>query len=121
MFLFLTQIRKNRCDSYTKRRLCVLSNISIMAISVGLPVAVNNSVPASQVGFQPRADPASEARGGRFQQYQVVKSHNSFVTVREMKAYFTTLLWQNIGRQNSLISHMLFSELYKMMEKKLLS
>jgi len=35
-----------------------------MAISVGLPVAVNNSVPASQVGFQPRADPASEARGG---------------------------------------------------------
>jgi len=31
---------------------CVLSNISIVAISVGLPVAVNNPVPASQVGFQ---------------------------------------------------------------------
>jgi len=29
-----------------------LSNISIVAISVGLPVAVNNPVPASQVGFQ---------------------------------------------------------------------
>jgi len=30
-----------------------LSNISIVAISVGLPVAVNNPVPASQVRFQP--------------------------------------------------------------------
>ena len=39
---FLTQIRKNRCDSYKKRRPCVLSNISIVAISVGLPVAVSN-------------------------------------------------------------------------------
>jgi len=29
-----------------------LSNISIVEISVGVPVAVNNSVPASQVGFQ---------------------------------------------------------------------
>jgi len=29
-----------------------LSNIAIVAISVGLPVAVNNLVPASQVGFQ---------------------------------------------------------------------
>ena len=44
--------KKNRCDSYKKRRPCVLSNFSIVAISVGLPVAVNNSVPASQVGFQ---------------------------------------------------------------------
>ena len=48
---FLTQIRKHRCDSYIKRRPCVVSNISIVAISVGLPVAVNNPVPASQVGF----------------------------------------------------------------------
>ena len=48
----LTQIRKNRCDSYKKRRPCVLSNISITAISVGLPVAVNNPVLASQIGFQ---------------------------------------------------------------------
>ena len=30
----------------------VLSNISIVAISVGLPVADNNPVPASQVGLQ---------------------------------------------------------------------
>jgi len=29
-----------------------LSNISIVAISVCLPVAVNNPVPDSQVGFQ---------------------------------------------------------------------
>jgi len=29
-----------------------VSNISTVAISVGLPVAVNNPVPASQVGFQ---------------------------------------------------------------------
>ena len=30
-----------------------MSNISIVAISIGLPVVVNNPVPASQVGFQP--------------------------------------------------------------------
>jgi len=32
--------------------LCVLSNISIVAVLVGLPVAVNYPVPASQLGFQ---------------------------------------------------------------------
>ena len=51
VFVFLTQIRKNRFDSYKKRRSCVLSNMSIVAISVGLPVAVDNPVSASQVGF----------------------------------------------------------------------
>jgi len=35
-----------------KRKACVLSNISIVVISVGLPVTANNPVPASQVGFQ---------------------------------------------------------------------
>jgi len=35
-----------------KRAPCVLLNISIVAISVGLPVAINNPVPASQVRFQ---------------------------------------------------------------------
>jgi len=35
-----------------KRRPSVLSNISTVAISVGLPVAVNIAVPASQVRFQ---------------------------------------------------------------------
>jgi len=35
-----------------KRRPSVLSNISIVAISVGWPVAVNNPVPTSQVRFQ---------------------------------------------------------------------
>jgi len=49
---FAIQIRKHRCDSYKKRRPCVVSNISILVISVGLPVAVINPVPASQVGFQ---------------------------------------------------------------------
>ena len=42
----------HRCDSYKNRRPCVVSNISTVAISAGLPVAVNNPVPASQVGFQ---------------------------------------------------------------------
>jgi len=52
LVFFGTQIRKNRCDSCKKRRLCVLSNISIVAISVGLFVAADNPVPASQLGFQ---------------------------------------------------------------------
>ena len=52
VFVFFNTDKKNRCDSYKKRRPCVLSNISIRAISVGLPVAVNNPVLASQVEFQ---------------------------------------------------------------------
>jgi len=51
VFIF-NRDKKNRCDSYEKRRPCVLSNISIVAISFGLPVAVNNPVPASQGGLQ---------------------------------------------------------------------
>ena len=35
------------------------------------------------------------------------------------KVYFTTLLWQNNGRQNGLLTRMLFSELYKIMVNKL--
>ena len=34
------------------------------------------------------------------------------------EAYFTALLWQNNGRQNSLKSQMLFSDLYKIMVKE---
>ena len=49
---FAIQVKKHRCDSYKKRRPCVGSNISIVAISVGLPVTVNNPVPARQVGFE---------------------------------------------------------------------
>jgi len=50
--VFVTD-KKNRCDSFKEnRRPCVLSNIGIVAISVDLPVAVTNPVPASQVGFQ---------------------------------------------------------------------
>ena len=49
---FWTQMRLTDVTLIKKRRPSVLSNISIVAISVGLPVAVNNPVPASQVGFQ---------------------------------------------------------------------
>jgi len=50
---FCNKDKKNRCDSYKKkRRPCALSHISIVAISVSLPLAVNNPVPTSQVGFQ---------------------------------------------------------------------
>ena len=34
------------------------------------------------------------------------------------EVYFTTLLWQNYGRQNVLVSWILFSELFKIMVKK---
>jgi len=49
---FLTQIRKYRCGSYKKRRPYVLSNISIVVISVGLLEVVDNPITASQVEFQ---------------------------------------------------------------------
>ena len=49
---FFNRDTKNRCGSYKKRRPCLLSNFSIVWISVGLPVAVNNPVPASQVRLQ---------------------------------------------------------------------
>ena len=51
LFFFNTD-EKNRCDSYKKRRPCVLSNFSIVAFSGGLPVEVNNPVPASTARFQ---------------------------------------------------------------------
>ena len=50
--IFLTQIRKTDVILIKKRRPCVLSKCSIVGISVGLPVAVNNPIPASQVPFQ---------------------------------------------------------------------
>jgi len=49
---FLNTGKKKYTRFLKKRRPCVLSNISIVAISAGLLVAVNNPVPASQVGFQ---------------------------------------------------------------------
>ena len=54
VFVFFFEHRQEKTDVILikKRRPCVLSNISIVAISVGLPEAVNNPVPASQVGFQ---------------------------------------------------------------------
>jgi len=36
------------------------------------------------------------------------------------EVYFTTLLWQNNGRQNGLISRTLFSKLYKIMVKRVI-
>jgi len=51
-FCFFFNKEKKKCDAYKKRRPCVFSNISIVAISVCLPVVVNNPVPASQAGFQ---------------------------------------------------------------------
>ena len=49
---FLIQTRKTDVTLIKKRRPSVFSNISIVAISLGLPVAVNIPVPASQVVFQ---------------------------------------------------------------------
>ena len=37
---------------------------------------------------------------------------------KRAEVYFTTLLWQNNGRQNGLMSRMLFSELYKIVVNK---
>jgi len=55
--------------------------------------------------------------GGRFQKYLLVKSHYGFATVRD-EVYITTQLWQNNGRQNVLVSRMLFSKLYKILVNK---
>ena len=70
---------------------------------------------------KPKADPASKFRGGA-----ILVIFGSQVSLRvhycrRHEVYFTTLLWQNNGRQNGLISRMLFFELYKIMVKKLLS
>jgi len=52
-WFFWTQTRKTDGILIKKKRIpCVFSNISIVGISVSLPVAVNNLVPASQVRFQ---------------------------------------------------------------------
>ena len=56
------------------------------------------------------ADPASKFRGGDFSNIW----HSTLITVHCCKideVYFSTLLWQNNGRQNRLISRMLFFEL----------
>jgi len=52
VFVFFNTDKKKQCDFYKKRRPYVLSNISTVAISVGVPVVVDNPVPANQVGFQ---------------------------------------------------------------------
>jgi len=64
------------------------------------------------------ADPASEFRGA------ISEIFGSQVSLRVLRykrddVYFTTLLWQNSGRQNGLASRMLFSELYKIIVNKI--
>ena len=46
------------------------------------------------------------------------KSHYGFTNCNRDKVCITTLLWQNNGRQNGLISRMLSSQLYKIMVNK---
>jgi len=63
------------------------------------------------------ADPASKGRGA------VSVIFGSQVSLRvhyceRDEVHFTTLLWQNNERQNGLKSRMLFSELHKIMAKK---
>ena len=41
-----------------------------------------------------------------------------YTSIQRDEVYFTTLLWQKNEQQNGLISRMLFSELYKIMVKK---
>jgi len=56
------------------------------------------------------ADPASKFRGA----ISIIFGSHVSLRVHYCKrdeVYFTTLLWKNNGRQNSLISRMLFSEL----------
>jgi len=50
--VFFNTGKKKQMWFLKKRRPCVLLYISIVAISVDLPVTVNNSVTPSQVGFQ---------------------------------------------------------------------
>jgi len=68
---------------------------------------------------QGRNQPVSLGRGA-ISLILAVKSHYGFATVR-YQAYFTTLLWQNNGRENGLISRMLFPNCSKFWWKKLLS
>jgi len=63
------------------------------------------------------ADPASKVGGGA-----ISAIFGSLVSLRvhyckRDEVYFTTVLWQDYGRQNGLKSRMLFPELYKIMVK----
>jgi len=65
----------------------------------------------------PGADTASKCRGGDFRSIW----QSSLITglfCKSVEIYFTTLLWQKTGRQNDLISRLLFSELYIIVVKK---
>jgi len=65
--------------------------------------------------LRPRGDPDSTFGGGAI---SVIFDSQLSSWVPYYEIYFTTLLRRNNGRQNGLISRMLFSELYKIMVKK---
>ena len=73
-----------------------------------------------QIQWWPGADTANKVRGA----ISVIFSSQvslHFHHCKRDEVYFTTLLWQNNGRQNDLISRMPFSELYKIMVNKVTS
>ena len=67
----------------------------------------------------PGADPASKFRGAISVIFGTQVSLWVHYCKRD-KVNFTTLLWQNNGRQNGLIPRMIFSELYKIMTNKVI-
>ena len=64
------------------------------------------------------AGPASHFRGGAISGIFASQVSVCVHYCKKDEVYFTTLLWRNNGQQNDLISRMLFSELYKIMVKK---
>ena len=71
-----------------------------------------------KTGIYPGADTASKFKGDDFSNIWPVKSHHGLTNVREKKDTSQRILRQDNGRQHGLISRMLFSELYKVMVKK---
>ena len=66
---------------------------------------------------QGRIHPVSLRGGGDFSNIWQSSLITGSLHKRD-EVYVTTLLWQNNGRQNGLISRLLFSELYKIMVKR---
>jgi len=81
------------------------------------PICVLSHLMRACKHFNTGADPASKFRG-RFQWIFASQVSLWVHYCKRDEVHFTTLLWQNNGRQNDLISQMLFSELFKIMVKK---
>jgi len=90
-----------------RQRLLCIQPFALSLYTLALTVAI---ITAPQGRIQP------VTLGGRIQSYPVVMSHYEFTTVRGTK--YTSQHCCNNGRQNGLISWMLFSELYKIMVNK---